>query len=62
MLNKCLAFNRINKEIEIISLKIESITCKKETLDSFEENEASMHKVNLQVNIYSILGGDLPFL
>jgi len=47
-LNQCLAFNRINKEIEIISLKIESITCKKETLDSFEENEASMHKVNLQ--------------
>jgi len=47
-LNQCLAFNRINKEIEIISLKIESITCKKETLDSFEEKEASMHKVNLQ--------------
>jgi len=47
-LNQCLAFNRINKEIEIISLKIESITCKKETLDSFEEKEASTHKVNLQ--------------
>ena len=56
-LNQCLAFNRINKEIEIISLKIESITCKKETLDSFEEKEASMHKVNLQVNIYSIFWG-----
>ena len=42
-LNKCLAFNRINKEIEIISLKIESFTCKKETL----EKEASSHKVNL---------------
>ena len=42
-LNQCLAFNRINKEIEIISLKIESFTCKKETL----EKEASSHKVNL---------------
>ena len=48
-LNQCLAFNRINKEIEIISLKIESITCKKETLDSIEENEASSHKINFQV-------------
>jgi len=39
-INQCQAFNKINKEIEIISLKIENISSKKEEIEQFEEEEA----------------------
>ena len=48
-LDQCLAFNGINKEIEIISLKVESISSQKAKLESLEENDAISYKENLKV-------------
>ena len=48
-LDQCLAFNGINKEIEIISLKVESISNQKLNLETQEENEAISFKEGLKV-------------
>ena len=48
-LDQCLAFNGINKEIEIISLKVESISSQKAKLESLDENDAISYKENLKV-------------
>ena len=48
-LDQCLAFNGINKEIEIISLKIESISNQKLALENQEENDAISFKEGLKV-------------
>ena len=50
-LDQCLAFNGINKEIEIISLKVESISNQKLGLETQEENDAISYKACLQVII-----------
>ena len=50
-LDQCLAFNGINKEIEIISLKVESISNQKLELETQEENDAISYKACLQVII-----------
>ena len=49
-INQCQAFNKINKEIEIISLKIENISSKKEEIEQFEEEEAQNLVKHFQVN------------
>ena len=48
-LDQCLAFNGINKEIEIISLKLESISNQKLSLESQDENDAISYKEGLKV-------------
>ena len=48
-LDHCLVFNGINKEIEIISLKVESISNQKNSLDKQEEKEAISYKEGLKV-------------
>ena len=48
-LDHCLLFNGINKEIEIISLKVESISNQKNSLDKQEEKEAISYKEGLKV-------------
>ena len=48
-LDQCLAFNGINKEIEIISLKVESISNQKLGLETQEENDAISFKECLKV-------------
>lgn len=47
-LDQCLAFNGINKEIEIISLKVESISNQKLGLETQEENDAISFKACLK--------------
>ena len=52
-LNQCLAFNKINKDLEIVSLKVENISAQKQEIKSTVEIDAKLMKDKIEVRIES---------
>ena len=47
-LNQCQAFNKINKDLEILSLKVDNITAQKHDLESIVDIDAEIMKDKIE--------------